>query len=204
MQRLLIALATLIVSLGVLTVPEGADAQGYVVQVGDRLDISVLEDPGLNRTVLVRPDGRITMPLAGSIVAAGSSPEALQTRIQSALSSQFVQPPTVTVSLVSLGQAPAGTVPEGALARVYVLGQVGSPGPYEVALPMDILQVLAIAGGPATFAARKRIQVRRRGTDGETLFLFDYDSIERGEVPSTPITIADGDVILVPERRLFE
>ena len=204
MQRLLIALTGIFMCLGALAAPFGARAQDYTVQIGDRLDISVLEDPGLNRTVLVRPDGRITMPLAGTVMAAGSSPEALQARIQSALSSQFVQPPTVTVSLVSLGQAPAEELPEGTRATVYVLGQVGSPGPYDVALPVDILQMLAIAGGPATFAARKRIQVRRRGTDGETVFLFDYDSIERGEVPSTPISLADGDIIVVPERRLFE
>jgi polysaccharide export outer membrane protein len=202
MRRCLIAI---LMFLGLATPGTGALAQGYLVQIGDRLDISVLEDPGLSRTVLVRPDGRITLPLAGTLEAAGSSPEALQARITNALASQFVQPPTVTVSVASLGPGAAQALEEeGTLARVYVIGQVGRPGDYQIVLPMDVLQLLALAGGPSTFAARDRIQVRRRGSGGESVLLFDYDSVENGAVPSTEIMIADGDVIVVPERRLFE
>jgi len=205
MRHFLSVLTPIVIVLG-LVVPEmRALAQGYIVQIGDRLEVSVLEDPGLGRTVLVRPDGRITMPLAGVIDAAGSSPEAVQARIRDALSDQFVQPPTVTVSVVSLGEGVPQAVEEGrTIATVYVLGEVGRPGDYQIALPMDVLQLLAIAGGPSTFAARSRIQVRRRSAEGESVFLLDYDTIERGIVPSTEIMIADGDVIIVPERRLFE
>lgn len=198
MKCLFVGLVMTMVSLGSMAL-----GQDYLVQIGDRLEVSVLEDPGLGRTVLVRPDGRVTLPLAGSIEAAGSTPEALQVRIRNALAAQFVQPPTVTVSVVSLGGG--GEVPEDAVqATIYVLGQVGRPGNYQVVLPMDILQMLAIAGGPGTFAARQRIQVRRRGGDGESVLLFDYDKIEDGLVPSTEIQLVDGDVIVVPERRLFE
>jgi polysaccharide export outer membrane protein len=204
MRRFLIALTAVVMSFGLLSPERAARAQEYLVQIGDRLEISVLEDPGLGRTVLVRPDGRITMPLAGTLEAAGSTPEALQARIRNALSSQFVQPPTVTVSVTSVGPGAIDAIEAGTAATVYVIGQVGRPGNYQVELPMDVLQLLAIAGGPQTFAARDRIQVRRRGSDGESVLLFDYDSIERGAVPSTEIMVADGDVIVVPERRLFE
>lgn len=205
MRRFLIALMALAASLSTMLLQTGAWAQqGYLMQVGDRLEITVLEDPGLNRTVLIRPDGRITMPLAGTLEAAGSTPEALQARITSALAGQFVQPPTVTVSVASLGAGALEAIETGTVATVYVIGQVGRPGNYEVALPMDVLQLLALAGGPGTFAARDRIQIRRRGAEGESVLLFDYESVERGAVPSAGIMVADGDVIVVPERRLFE
>ena len=94
---------------------------------------------------------------------------------------------------------------EAETISVYVMGEVGRPGIYQVTQPVDALRVLALAGGPGTFAARSRVQVRRRTADGnETVMLLDYDSIERGGIPSAEIMVADGDVIIVPERRLFE
>lgn len=193
----------LAVAIASLSGGRSALAQEYLLQLGDRIEISVLEDPGLNRTVLVRPDGRFSMPLAGTIEAAGRTPEAVQAAIRRALARDFVEPPTVTVSVVGLGQAAEDEV--GAIASIYVLGQVGSPGVYQVELPIDVVRMLAIAGGPGVFAARRRIQVRRRPAEGaESLMLFDYDSLERGMVPTADLQLADGDVIVVPERRLFE
>jgi polysaccharide export outer membrane protein len=197
MPRLLgLCLAIILAAAGV------SKAQTYLLQPGDRIEVSVLEDPGLNRAVLVRPDGRISLPLAGTIVAGGQTPEAVEAAIRRALSRQFVQPPTVTVALVSVAD-PAAVAAAGS-ATVYVIGEVNQPGALNVTLPIDVLQALALAGGPGTFAARQRIQVRRRGAGGETVLLFDYDMIEDGLVPSAEIALADGDVIVVPERRLFE
>lgn len=193
---------TLLIGLAVaLTLVSETVAQGYLIRIGDTLDISVLEDPGLNRQVLVRPDGRISLPLAGTFDAAGRTPEALQADVRRRLASSFVEPPTVDVAVTGLGTLPAE---EGAVATIYVIGEVNSPGRYDVELPIDVLQALALSGGPGVFAARKRIQVRRRGSEGETVFLFDYDSVANGTVPSPPISLVAGDVIVVPERRLFE
>ena len=175
-----------------------AQVDEYRIAVGDRLAISVLEDPGLNQSVLVRPDGRISMPLAGTIVAQDRTPEELQSAIRRALSRDFVEPPTVTVSLVGLGS------PDEGLARIYVIGQVGRPGPLDVELPLDILQALSLAGGPSAFAASQRIQVRRRTPSGENVMLFDYDLVDAGATPTEAIPLVDGDVIVVPERGLFE
>lgn len=192
--------------LGVLLIPGAALAQAteYLVRPGDRLEISVLEDPALNRTVLVRPDGRISIPIAGTVEAAGVSPEAVAATIRRRLSNDFVSPPTVTVSLVGLG-VPDEVLPEaGAFGSIYVIGEVGSPGRLDVALPLDALQALAMANGPGPFAARHRIQVRRRHNGSDQLFLFDYDKVMAGLVPIDNIALQDGDVIVVPERRLFE
>ena len=179
-----------------------AQAQAYQLQPGDRIEISVLEDPALNRGVLVRPDGLISLPLVGTVEAAGRSPEEVAAAIRNALSRDFVTPPTVTVSLVGLGSPELADGVEP--ARIYVLGEVGRPGPIDVVLPLDILQALSLAGGPGTFAARERIQVRRRVGAEETVMLFDYDLIEDGAVPLERILLADGDVIVVPQRSLFE
>lgn len=174
----------------------GADA--YRIEIGDRLAISVLEDPGLNQTVLVRPDGRITVPLAGTIEAQGRTPEALQSAIRTALGRDFIEPPTVTVAVVGLGQG-------ADQPTIYVLGSVGRPGPIQHELPLSLLQALSLAGGPSAFAANKRIQVRRfTENDGEQIFLFDYDKILEGLVPGNYIDLADGDIIIVPQRGLFE
>jgi polysaccharide export outer membrane protein len=175
------------------------DGQGiYRIQPGDVLSVSVLEDPGLNQTVLVRPDGRISLPLAGTIQVEGLSPEDAQNAIRRNLSREFVSPPTVTVALQSSAGEAAG------LISVYVLGQVGNAGRFDVEAPIELLQLLAIAGGPSPFAATSRIQVRRRTQAGDEVRLFDYDSVEEGLVPIEQIMIRDGDVIVVPERSLFE
>ena len=181
----------------------GAAAQDYSIRIGDRLDVSVIEDPGLNRQVLVRPDGRISLPLAGTLVAAGRTPEALQAAIRQALARDFVSPPTVTVALAALAPE-TSVVDDATTATIYVVGQVGSPGRFDVPTPIDALQMLAVAGGPSPFAARQRIQIRRRSGGAEQVLLFDYDLVERGLAPGGAVALMDGDVIVVPERRLFE
>jgi polysaccharide export outer membrane protein len=176
-------------------------AQDYVIQPGDRLEISVLEDPGLNREVLVQPDGKISLPLAGVIDVADRTPAAVQATLRRLLARDFVEPPTVTVALAALAD---GAAPDGSLSSIYVIGEVRAPGRYDVELPLDALQALAIAGGPDVFAARSRIQIRRRGAEGETVQIFDYDLVEEGATPSASIGLREGDVIVVPTRRLFE
>jgi len=181
-----------------------AFAQSYEIQPGDRLEVSVLEDPSLNRTVLVRPDGRISMPLIGSVEVLGQTPEQVQVEIRRRLSRDFVTPPSVTVALSSLGSPGEADQLAGSVAAIYVLGAVGSPGRYDLILPVDILQALAISGGPSPFAATSRIQVRRRSGGSDSVMFFDYTAVEDGIVPLTPIALNDGDVIVVPERGLFE
>lgn len=185
--------------LGLVGVAVAQDQEAdYRIAVGDRLSISVLEDPGLNQSVLVRPDGRISLPLAGTLDAAERTPEELQAAIRRALGRDFIEPPTVTVSVVGLGE------PEDELATIYVLGQVGNPGALQVELPLDVLQALALAGGPGVFAATERIQVRRREEGSEQVLLFNYELVDEGLTPTDAFALADGDVIVVPERGLFE
>jgi len=169
------------------------------------VSISVLEDPLLDRQTLIAPDGRIALPLAGSLKAEGHTPAQLQGMVRQRLRSHFVKPPTVTVSLVSLGTAAA----EAILSReVYVLGEVKSPGlyKYDAETTITVLQALTLAGGLGPFAANGRIQVRETEGETQTLRLFDYEAVEDGLVntPRDLQALGDGAIIVVPERGLFE
>ncbi len=172
----------------------------YLLEPGDLIDISILEDPTLNRQALIRPDGNISMPLAGTIAAAGQTPETVQRLIRRRLAKDFVEPPTVTVSLAAVAEENVWEEP-----AFYVLGEVAEPGRFifDEAKPVTVLQALSLAGGLEVFAARKRVQIRRFTGDIETLLLFDYDAVESGEGLLQPLFIEDGDVIVVPERGLF-
>lgn len=188
-------------------------AQGYLLQPGDVIEVTVIEDPNLNRRTLIGPDGRINLPLAGTVVAGGRTIEAVQASVRRNLANSFVAPPTVTVSLVAtapppLPDPPAAPEPEEEfiLWQVYVLGEVRNPGrfEYDSEEPITILQALAYAGGPDVFAARNRIQIRRFIEGTETVLLFDYEALEKGDGFSLNGVLEDGDVIVVPERGLFD
>lgn len=171
-------------------------AEPYRLQVGDRIEVTVLEDPTLDRRMLVRPDGRVSMPIAGSLVAAGRTPEELQSVVISSLKSSFAFEPTVTVSVTEAD--------ETVLPAVYVIGQVSAPGRIELRQPLTLLQALAIAGGPTPFAATSRIQIRRGADDAESILTYDYGAVEDGLSGVRNLSLLDGDVIIVPERGLFD
>ena len=197
MKKLLIAVAML------LTAPFVAQAQGtYAVQPGDVLSITVLEDTNLNRQVLVRPDGGISMPIAGNIRAAGNTVSGIERTIKERLREGFSVEPTVSVALTQLGTPSLAAT---TTSDIYVVGEAGQTGLLQLEPGTTILQAIAQAGGPSQFAASKRIQLRRTGRDGqETIFLFNYDAAQRGARITNNLVVQSGDVILFPERRLFE
>lgn len=179
-----------------------AHAQGYRIQPGDVLEISVLEDSNLNRQVLVRPDGGISMPIVGNIRAGGNSIATVERIVTERLASGFSITPTVSVALARLAEEPD---PDKNDISVYLVGEVNRPGEIKVNQNSTILQVLAQAGGLGRFAAEKRVQLRRTSRTGqETIFLFDYDAVQKGSRIEMDIRVREGDVIVVPERGLFE
>jgi polysaccharide biosynthesis/export protein len=167
---------------------------------GDVLLVNVLEDPTLDTEVLIRPDGLITVPLAGTVAAAGRTPEEVAAAIREQLAPSFVEPPTVSVVLRAL----APVRQEEQFLTIYVIGQVARPGQILVEQPIGFLQALALAGGVGTFAKADEIQVRKVDEAGvERVLVLDYDAIvEGGLVPR--VILDDGDTILVPERGLFD
>ncbi len=177
-------------------------AQDYRVRAGDVLQIEVLEDATLNRTAIVLPDGQISLPLAGSVQAAGRSLAQVQADLATRLAPNFATPPTVYVTLNSLAERAPAAAPR--LTDIYVLGAATTPGKVEVKPGATLLQALAVAGGVTPFAAKKRIQLRRVDKSGvEKVYKFDLDAIERGAAGGST-RLMSGDVIVIPQRKLFE
>lgn len=193
-----------LIALGLALISPAMAQDGYSVRAGDVLKIEVLEDPTLNRSVLVAPDGRITLPLAGSVRASGQSIDSISANISAALGPSFASAPTVVVSLERLAErrndSGGGAAARPATMSVFVIGEAGKPGKFEVAPGSTVLQLFAEMGGFSKFAATKRLQLRR----GETTFALNYDDIESGASNAGSTVLKPGDVLLVPQRRLFE
>lgn len=203
------ARAALLIGLGLIwaaapAMTQEATPPPYRLQPGDTILVNVLEDPELDREVLILPDGRISLPVAGSLVAAGQTPAELEGQIRQRLRSNFVKPPSVTVAVRAL--APEDVDED--LYEVFVLGEVASPGrfEYDSEKPISVLKALSLAGGLGPFAARSRIQVRETEGQTERMRLFDYDGVDEGMLNTIRDLdlLQDGAVIVVPERGLFE
>jgi polysaccharide export outer membrane protein len=178
-----------------------AAAQSYHIRAGDILRIEVLEDPELNRSVLVTPDGRISVPMAGTMRASGQPIEAVQRGLAGRLAGAFTNPPNVFVSIERLAdpRLDAREQAEPQHISVFVMGEANTPGMLEISPNTSVLQAFAAMGGFTKFAAIKRIQLRRAAT----IVPLNYRQIEAGSA-SGHMKLRDGDVIIVPQRRLFE
>jgi polysaccharide biosynthesis/export protein len=185
-------------------------AAGYRLKPGDTLDVNVWQEPKLNRQVVVAPDGRISFPLAGHIVAGGLTVEAVEQKLLAKLKTQYTSELDVSVSLVAIKEEPFVPEPppppeEKPLdPTFYVTGEVNKPGQYPFNRPTNVIQALAVAGGLGPFAAGHRIKVRRKVDGQEQLYEFDYEGFISGEDLSGNIRLHHGDVIIVPEKKLFE
>lgn len=191
-----------------LLLPGLSQAQDYRIGVGDQLSIEVLEDETLNRVVVVLPGGTINFHYAGSIKVAGSTAGQVQSRIAAGISSVMAAPPTV---LVSVNPAPAEEPlpieeePDPTI-DVFIMGEVSGPGTKTVPPGTTFLQALAQSGGLTRFAATKRIQLRREGGGygAPSLLIINYQALMNGAAMTQDVPLVDGDVIIVPERKLFE
>ena len=195
------------VLMGLLAVGAASAQNEYEIMPGDVLQIEVLEDPSLNRNALVLPDGQVPFPLAGTVQAGGRSIDQFQVALEEALAPNFATEPTVFVSIARLAApGPEAAAPEADLIDVYAIGEFANPGKFEIEPGTTLLQFLAASGGFTQFAATKRIQLRRTdpSTGREHIYRFNYRAVERGGRIIGQSTLMPGDVVVAPERRLFE
>ena len=195
-RSLLMALAILVAWSALVP----AQAQ-YQLQPGDSLQISVWQEPRLDRQITVAPDGSIALPLAGRIQAAGRTAAQVEQALTASLAPQYADELDVTVHL--LARADAGELPP-VVPGIFVMGEVTRPGEFPLQKPTTVLQAIALGGGLSPFAAERRIQVHRKLGGQDQIHVFDFKAFKHGLNPTGNIVLKPGDVVVVPERGLFE
>ena len=166
-------------------VPTPAD---YVIGPDDLLTVVYWRDKELSGDVAVRPDGKISLPLLNDIQAAGLTPEQLRVAVTAA-AGKFLEEPSVTVVVRQINSR-----------RVYITGQVGKPGPYNLSGPMTVLQLIATAGGVLEYADTKNIVVMRTENGKPASYAFNYKDVIKRKNLKQNIELRPGDTVIVPDN----
>lgn len=167
--------------------PEGITPPAdYVIGAEDVLNIVVWREKELSAEVTVRPDGMVTLPLLNDVQAAGLTPDQLRQQITTA-AAKFVADPTVTVIVRTINSR-----------KVYIMGEVRSPGPYPLTAPMTVLQLIARAGGLSEYADSGDIGVVRTERGRTVRLKFNYKDVARGRKIEQNVLLKPGDTVIVP------
>lgn len=164
-----------------------AVSEDYKVGPGDLLAVHIWKEPDLSRNVLVRPDGKLSMPLIGEMMVKDDTVTQLKTKL-TAEYQKYINNPEITV-----------TVQEARSHRFNVVGQVQRPGSFVITQPTTVLDAIALVGGFRDFAKTKKIYVLRAQADGTTKRLpFDYNKVLKGQNWEQNVQLQSGDTIVVP------
>jgi len=158
----------------------------YTISPGDELEVSVWKEPDLTKSVIVRPDGKFSVPLAGEIMAARRPVDAIQNEITNKLK-KYIPEAVVTVSVTKL---------EG--NRIYVIGQVQKPGAFTMNPRLSVVQALSMAGGMTPFAATNDVIVLRTTGTAQRTLPFRFGDVNKGRNLEQNIQLEAGDVVIVP------
>lgn len=164
----------------------------YIIGPEDVLEIMVWRNQDLTRQVAVRPDGRITLPLIGDVVAVGKTPAELTEHISKRLT-HFKENPTVAIEVREVNSY-----------AIFVLGEITRPGKYPLKSKTSLLQALTIAGGFTPIAARNKVVVFRNGTNGhgDDKIKASYDDIVLRDGIEQNLELKPGDTIVVPSETM--
>ena len=163
----------------------GAAAESYVIGASDEINVNVWKEPTLSGSLLVRPDGMISVPLLGDVQASGLTPLQLADQIQTRLK-KFVQNPNVSVVVTQIRSK-----------VVYLLGEVGKRGPIEMTPGMTLLEAIGSAGGLTDFANAKKIYILRDEAGKHEKIPVQYKAALKGD-STLNLVLKAGDTIVVP------
>jgi polysaccharide export outer membrane protein len=158
----------------------------YIIGAEDVLTVVFWREKDMSGDLTVRPDGKISLPLVNDVQAAGLTPEQLRLKITEA-AAKYIEEPTVTVVVKTINSR-----------KVFIMGQVGKPGPYPLSGPMTVIQLLALAGGPLEFADADQIVIMRTENGKTTSFPFNYKHFVNGRDLKQNIDLKPGDTVVVP------
>lgn len=164
-------------------------AHEYVIGAGDQLRINVWQNNDLSTEVLVRPDGTITIPLAGDLQVAGKTPTDVKNELTTKLSSLI----DTKVSVITVAVAQVQSY------RFTVAGQVQNPGTFQSGYYVTVAEAIAMAGGPTRFASTTSMELIRVAQNGETRRIpINYEEIQSRKNPAENLTLVAGDTVFVP------
>ena len=170
-----------------VAIPAGAPVPAdYVIGPEDVLTIVFWREKDLSSDVIVRPDGRISLPVLQDVSAAGLTPEQLRDSLTKT-AERFVEDPNVTVVVKEINSR-----------RVFITGQVAKPGPYNLTSPMTIVQLIALAGGLLEYADGKNIVIMRTENANPVSYRFNYKEVIERKNLKQNIQLKPGDTVLVP------
>lgn len=159
----------------------------YVIGAGDVLQISVWKEPDVSvLAAMVRPDGKIAMPLLKDVSVSGLTPGQVESMISAGLS-KFINAPDVTIVVTAINSK-----------KVYVMGGVRKEGPIQYTYQMTVMQALSEAGGLSDYAKRKKIYVLRTENGQDHRYPFNYDDVIKGAKVEQNIALRPGDTLVVP------
>jgi polysaccharide export outer membrane protein len=158
----------------------------YVIGPEDQLSIVFWRDKDLSSEVVVRPDGKISLPLLNDVQAGGLTPEQLR-QVVTEQAKRYVEDPTASVVVRQINSR-----------RVFVTGEVAKPGSYALVGPTTVLQLLATAGGLNEYAGRDKIVILRREDGREVAYRFNYKQVTQQKNPKQNIELKPGDTVVVP------
>jgi len=159
----------------------------FIIGNDDVLSINVWKEPDVSRSIPVRSDGKISLPLAGEIQAAGRTPLGLEREIASKLQN-YISEPEVTVMVQQINSQ-----------KFNILGMVTKPGSFPLTNSATVLDAIAVAGGFRDFAKKKSIYVLRQNPDGsQSRIPFNYKEVLKGQNPAQNIKLQPRDTIVVP------
>ena len=158
----------------------------YVIGPDDVLAVVMWREKDMSGDVIVRPDGKITLPLVNDIQAAGLTPEQLRDELSKA-AAKYIEVPAVTVVVKAINSR-----------KVFVTGMVGKQGPYPLLTPTTVMQMIATAGGVHEFADAKNITILRTENGRQTAIRFNYNDVRKGKNLKQNIELKPGDTIIVP------
>ena len=166
---------------------------GYLLYPGDEIEVATPTAPELTRVVKVGPDGRVVLPLVGQVMAADRSLSELQLQLVDAYATQLVRP-VVEVSLKTAGPL-----------KVFVGGEVGNPGVYDMPGDIDALQAVIMAGGAKASARTGKVVIIRRGPGGRPLSrAFNLGKAAKGSPAVAPVPLRRFDIVYVPRSTIAE
>jgi len=164
-----------------------ADSPNYIIGSEDVLYIHVWKEEHLSKTVPVRIDGKISLPLIDEIQAAGLTPLQLKELLMKRLK-EFVDVPNISVMVM-----------EANSFKVYISGQVKNPGVYRLRSETSLLQIIPMAGGFTDWANQKKILIIRKENGKEKRIIVNYKKIVKGDDPDSNLILKAGDTIIVPD-----